>query len=591
MKKEELQTIVRKIQNRCYLENPTKITYYRNDDGDVVFKIFFDSLYVPEKFRVAEENLQNMFATANCYEYEDDFRIIALDQDEGFVKVIPDSQKFKIVNSYKDVNELESDKKVEESVILAGEKLGLNENFVKNKGFVLYEGEEVRASAETGTTSGVSADTIKAKTDALEKDTGKEKVKKDVYVLGLTCPVLKTADELYLEAINKINELNTGKNSTAVVLTIPNYDDSFPAFGLAALQNYNTQLQEAVGETYSYLAVDGNTYFLDYLKTLDIQNVYFVTDTAEKGLKDNNIPGLLNCPNVQAIEGIIHDSTAEDFKSKVQPKLTARVAAWEKKHKDLKLKKNDKRVAKARDFYEKNPEAMENVLSLLRSVYTEGEHQEFQDLIAQYGKKAYKLLKDAKNIGKANVKKAAVDEAKKNEESLFSSIASYTVGELLQRKAADFNTGEGMWKNGGGVTASNLGTKAKVKVNPIEKKNNKITASPMDAWLWMLTDFLEKWEQSMQDVKALLSDSVNLGAELKFPKEDDEADAENKEDQEKKQDEQKPEETDSSDEETQDDAAPEETEETGETEEAKVEEAFTKGSSYRRLVEIFKDVK
>ena len=92
----------------------------------------------------------------------------------------------------------------------------------------------------------------------------------------------------------------------------------------------------------------------------------------------------------------------------------------------------------------------------------------------------------------------------------------------------------------------------------------------------------------MQDVKALLSDSVNLGAELKFSKEDDEADAEDKEGQEKKQDEQKPEETDNSDEETQDDAAPEETEE---TEEAKVEEDFAKGSSYRRLVEIFKDAK
>lgn len=590
MKKEELQTIVRKIQNRCYLENPTKITYYRNDDGDVVFKIFFDSLYVPEKFRVAEENLQNMFATANCYEYEDDFRIIALDQDEGFVKVIPDSQKFKIVNSYKDVNKLESDKKVKESVILAGEKLGLNEDFVKNKGFVLYEGEDVRASSETGTTSGVSADAIKAKTDALNGDSGKEKVKKDVYVLGLTCPVLKTADELYLKAINRINELNKGENSTAVVLTVPNYDDNFPVFGLAALQNYNTQLQEAVGETYSYLAVDGNTYFLDYLKTLDVQNVYFVTDTAEKGLKDNNIPGLLTCPNVQAIEGIVHDSTAEDFKSKVQPKLTARVAAWEKKHKDLKLKKNDKRIEKARAFYEKNPEAMENVLSLLRSIYTKGEHQEFQDLVTQYGKKAYKLLKDAKNIGKADVKKVAADETKKNEESLFSSIADYTVGEFLQRKAADFNTGEGMWKNGGGATASNLGT-AKVKASPIEKKNNKTTATHMDALLWMLTDFLEKWEQSMQDVKTLLSDSVNLGAELKFPKEDDKTDAEDREDQEKKQDEQEPEETDNNVEETQDDAAPEETEKTEEMEDAKVEEGFTKGSSYSRLVEIFKDAK
>lgn len=587
MKKEELQTIVRKIQNRCYLENPTKITYYRNDDGDIVFKIFFDSLYVPEKFRVAEENLQNMFATANCYEYEDDFRIIALDQDEGFVKVIPDSQKFKIVNSYKDVNKLESDKKVKESVILAGEKLGLNEDFVKSKGFVLYEGEDVRASSETGTTSGVSADTIKAKADALNGDSGKEKVKKDVYVLGLTCPVLKTADELYLEAINRINDLNKGKNSTAVILTVPNYDDNFPVFGLAALQNYNTQLQEAVGETYSYLAVDGNTYFLDYLKTLDVQNVYFVTDTAEKGLKDNNIPGLLTCPNVQAIEGIIHDSTAEDFKSKVQPKLTARVAAWEKKHKDLKLKKNDKRIDKARTFYEKNPEAMENVLSLLRSAYTKGEHQEFQDLVAQYGKKAYKLLKDAKNIGKANVKKIAADETKKNEESLFSSIADYAVGEFLQRKAADFSTGEGMWKNGGGVTASNLGT-SKAKASPIEKKNNKTTASHNDALLWMLTDFLEKWEQSMQDVKALLSDSVNLGAELKFPKEDDKTDIEDNEDQENKQDEQKPEETDNNDEETQDDTAPEETEE---TEDAKVEESFTKRSSYSRLVEIFKDAK
>ena len=100
MTKADLKIILLKIQNRCGLEEPTKITYYWNDKQQVVFKAFFESLYLPEALRVDEDNIQNSFTVQNVYEFEDEFEIIGLNQDEGYVEFIPDNQKFKIVNSY-----------------------------------------------------------------------------------------------------------------------------------------------------------------------------------------------------------------------------------------------------------------------------------------------------------------------------------------------------------------------------------------------------------------------------------------------------------------------------------------------------------
>ena len=47
MTKGELAVLVKKVQAECGLEDPVKITYYRDEEGRVVFKLWFDSLILP----------------------------------------------------------------------------------------------------------------------------------------------------------------------------------------------------------------------------------------------------------------------------------------------------------------------------------------------------------------------------------------------------------------------------------------------------------------------------------------------------------------------------------------------------------------
>ncbi len=138
MKQSDLKILIKKVQNECALEEPTKITYYWNDDGKLVFKIFFDSLIIPEELMVDEDNISKCFSEQNVYEFEDDFVIKELNREKGFVEIIPDDQKFKVINSYKDYNEDEKDVKNESIVHLAGGRI--SETFAKTKGFILREG-------------------------------------------------------------------------------------------------------------------------------------------------------------------------------------------------------------------------------------------------------------------------------------------------------------------------------------------------------------------------------------------------------------------------------------------------------------------
>lgn len=140
MKKSDLKILIKKIQNECALEDPTHITYYWNDDGKLVFKIFFDSLIIPEELMVDEENIAKCFSEQNVYEFDDDFVIKELNREKGFIEVIPDDQKFKVINSYKDYNEDSKDAKNESIVHLAGPRI--SETFARTKGFILREGEQ-----------------------------------------------------------------------------------------------------------------------------------------------------------------------------------------------------------------------------------------------------------------------------------------------------------------------------------------------------------------------------------------------------------------------------------------------------------------
>lgn len=143
MKQSDLKILIKKVQNECALEEPTKITYYWNDEGKLVFKLFFDSLIIPEELMVDEDNISKCFSEQNVYEFEDDFVIKELNREKGFVEIIPDDQKFKVINSYKDYNEdekVEKDPKEESVVRLAGNRI--SEDFARTKGFILKESED-----------------------------------------------------------------------------------------------------------------------------------------------------------------------------------------------------------------------------------------------------------------------------------------------------------------------------------------------------------------------------------------------------------------------------------------------------------------
>lgn len=148
MTKGDLRTLVRKIQNECGLEAPSKITYFWDrsegeEPGTLVFKIFFDSLDVPRDLLVDEENINNMFTVKPVYEYEDDFTIRRFDTDHGYLEVVPEDQNFKIINSYKDAyqddDQVQIEKREESLIRLAGKRI--SESFAKSKGYILAEAD------------------------------------------------------------------------------------------------------------------------------------------------------------------------------------------------------------------------------------------------------------------------------------------------------------------------------------------------------------------------------------------------------------------------------------------------------------------
>lgn len=147
MTKGELAVLVKKVQAECGLEDPTKITYYRNEEGKVVFKLWFDSLILPETLAGKKKdefewqaNVNNTFINNEPYLYDDDFTILEYNEEKGWVKVLPDQQDFDIVESYNKLINL----KDEDSVRLQGKKL--NEKVAKAYSLTLYEAEEDSAS-------------------------------------------------------------------------------------------------------------------------------------------------------------------------------------------------------------------------------------------------------------------------------------------------------------------------------------------------------------------------------------------------------------------------------------------------------------
>ena len=103
----DLDEISRKIQNRCGLEQPTKHTFWRDEEGKIYVKFWFDSLKLPDWLKDEDEELEdsekrkitNTFSNNLTYTHEDNFEIVEFNTKEGWVKVLPDDQKIKIKES------------------------------------------------------------------------------------------------------------------------------------------------------------------------------------------------------------------------------------------------------------------------------------------------------------------------------------------------------------------------------------------------------------------------------------------------------------------------------------------------------------
>lgn len=230
MTKGELAVIVKKVQAECGLEDPIKITYYRDEEGKVVFKLWFDSLILPETLAGKKKdefewqaNVNNTFINNEPYLYDDDFTILEYNEEKGWVKVLPDQQDFEIVESY---NKL-IDSKDEDSVRLQGKKL--NEKVAKAYSLTLYEAEDEVAS-DINTLTNDPNFTAKSVEERKEEETNKveEKVPTIFFAFSLCCPGLVVEEyKAFAKLIQEANEkAGQSENKATVKLIYFNSADS-----------------------------------------------------------------------------------------------------------------------------------------------------------------------------------------------------------------------------------------------------------------------------------------------------------------------------------------------------------------------------
>lgn len=230
MTKGELAVIVKKVQAECGLEDPIKITYYRDEGGKVVFKLWFDSLILPETLAGKKKdefewqaNVNNTFINNEPYLYDDDFTILEYNEEKGWVKVLPDQQDFEIVESY---NKL-IDSKDEDSVRLQGKKL--NEKVAKAYSLTLYEAEDEVAS-DIDTSTNDPNFTEKEAKEGKDKETNKveEKVPTIFFAFSLCCPGLVVEEyKAFAKLIQEANEkAGQSENKATVKLIYFNSADS-----------------------------------------------------------------------------------------------------------------------------------------------------------------------------------------------------------------------------------------------------------------------------------------------------------------------------------------------------------------------------
>lgn len=230
MTKTELKEIMLKIQNECALEEPSKITYFWNENGKVVFKFYFDSLYLPDDLNLSDEKkserIKNLFTNQNVYEFQDDFNIIELNTEEGWIKVIPTDQNFKVVDSYKDLKKKKEDDEKEESVVLAGKRL--NENVALAEGMILREGD-----ADVSQADQIQADGLNISQKQQNQDTkfqSKDSTKKQTTVLKGKSIFICTVGNPFgksIEVLSNAFKGNEKQTNYDTLIVIPTYGKEF----------------------------------------------------------------------------------------------------------------------------------------------------------------------------------------------------------------------------------------------------------------------------------------------------------------------------------------------------------------------------
>lgn len=318
MTKSDLETILLKIRNRCGLEEQTKITYYWDEEKRIVFKIFFDSLYLPKELRVGEDNIQNMFLTQNVYAYKDDFQILELNQDEGFVKILPDDQDFVVIDSYKAAKqsdeESKKDKEKEEAVKLAGKRL--NEGYALMKGYLLQEDEDNATEQKNLKGDDPVANMKKAQTPE-----SKEPVAIHAYVAVINNPIQsgagKTTKDSLVKALKSLlaNLPTDGKAKVFIGIPDTPSDNQLNSYHTYSIACVNDAVLEATGKAVggAYILCSQNSKAAEQvLKESDVLDVTYLTDekVAKDLLKKVNAQQLLSAPVAKNVNnGIVQDTT------------------------------------------------------------------------------------------------------------------------------------------------------------------------------------------------------------------------------------------------------------------------------------------
>lgn len=396
MKRKELDTIIRKIQNRCYLEEPTRITYHKlKDSEEIAFKVFFDSLCIPENLRIDSEKIQNNFSVANCYEFSDDFRILCLNQDEGYVEFVPDCQKFHIVDTYKKSKELDQIKKESSNfVYLAGKHL--NEAFAKSKKYILLESENEEIVGDP------TVEELKKAKEVGEND-NKELEEKDIFVISSYCSLFKGTLDIFQKALEMVGSLKDANRNALVLLAIPKLNGRYYKSTVDEnLSVFNQAVQKALGhDSFAALAVEGNRYFSDLLNKLDVKNVYYLTKSAKQTIQECNFTKILNASE-QPVDNILDDSEATETFSQLVKIVDSHIANISER-----IEKFDKKLTLKKAVWEnvnqayqkiKDRQDVKNTTSIYSDLFGNGAFEECKKIAEERQKFLQGDLKNAQNI-------------------------------------------------------------------------------------------------------------------------------------------------------------------------------------------------